>query len=178
MASRELKDLVPELRKKANQVVEICKKNNVDILIYCTLRTLEDQAKLFRQGRSRVAINKKIEELNSKGYNFLSDIIKKVGPQNETKIVTNAAPGFSWHNYRKAFDAVPIVGGKAMWSNSHPSWIVYGDACLEVGLTWAGTWKTFKEYPHAQLDPGNPITSSTNPEDIKKYFIEHNLLMV
>lgn len=158
MASRNPNDLIPIVKDRFFQVQDICMSNGVDILLYCTLRTLEEQAILWRQSRSTKEINKRINILNKQGFDFLADIIIKVGPQYGPH-VTNAYPGASWHNYGEAFDCVPTVHGKAIWNSRDPRWLIYGDAVKDAGLVWAGNWKSFKEYPHAQLSTySNPLT--------------------
>ncbi|MDX2477865.1 MAG: hypothetical protein QNL05_10940, partial [Gammaproteobacteria bacterium] len=71
MASRDLNDLIPEVKQNAERVMEVCDQVGVDILIYCTLRPLEEQAKLFRQSRSWAEIKKKILKYKDRGFRFL-----------------------------------------------------------------------------------------------------------
>jgi len=177
MASRKIEDLVPEVQEKAKTVVEKCRSAGVDLLIYCTLRGLDEQAILYRQSRTRSEIISKMDKLRQRGYGFLADIIDSVGPQSGPH-VTNAAPGESWHNYAEAWDAVPLINGKAMWSydENKQLWQVYGNAVAEAGLDWAGNWTGFVEHPHAQLRKGgNPLTLH-EPDEIKEILISNGLL--
>jgi len=152
VASRRLRDLSISVASKAMQVLNGCKDQDVEILIYCTFRPIEEQAKLYRNGRGILAIEKKAKELTEKyGRVDLGDLLLNVGPQYGKRIITHAAPGQSMHNYRFAFDAVPVVNGKLQWSEDSVEWYVYGNVCANVGLEWAGTWSIKKrEYPHAQ----------------------------
>jgi peptidoglycan L-alanyl-D-glutamate endopeptidase CwlK len=84
--SRNLEDLHPYVKYLAEKFIEECKKQGIDILIYSTFRSKEEQNKLYEQGRS-VPGNK----------------------------VTNAKGGYSYHNYGLAFDCVPIINNKAQW---------------------------------------------------------------
>jgi len=168
MASRDLSDLQSTVVDKARRVIDMCKNEGVDLLVYCTLRSLEEQAKLFRQGRSWNQIKKKMDRLYKKGFTDLAELIESVGPQHGKRKVTNAGPGESWHNFGEAFDAVPMVGGKALW-NDVERYKVYGKSVVECGLTWAGNWKTFREYPHAQnRNTGNPLKVLL-PLEIREY---------
>jgi peptidoglycan LD-endopeptidase CwlK len=88
MASRSLDDLHPEFRARVDLWLIDCKLHEIDVLVYCTLRTLEEQAALYAIGRTRPG-----------------------------KRVTNARPGQSAHNYGLALDFVPLIGGKPQWSN-------------------------------------------------------------
>ena len=157
MASRSLNDLTPRMKEKALHVQLDCKKSGVELLIYCTLRSLEEQAIAYRQSRPYPVIAKKMLKLKMDGYGYLADIIEKVGPQSGPH-VTNAAPGESWHNYKMAIDAVPVKNGKLLWEDDAPEWEVYGNVVKMNSLTWAGSWRGWNEKPHAQLmETGNPL---------------------
>ncbi len=79
-----------------------------------------------------------------------------------------AGPGESWHNYRHAFDAVPVVDGKAMWNSSHLHWQLYGAIARDFGLEWAGDWTRFREYPHSQLPADDSPLRVLSPVDVSK----------
>jgi peptidoglycan L-alanyl-D-glutamate endopeptidase CwlK len=165
--AKDLESLVLSVKNKAIEITNICSDKGVDLLIYCTYRSLREQAMLFRQGRSKVDIDKKIVSLTKLGFKQLAELIDSVGPQNGKK-VTNAGPGESWHNYGEAFDAVPCVGGKALW-NDKEKYLIYGNAVKQVGMFWAGDWKTFKEYPHAQLRlQANPL-KVLSPDEVSRW---------
>ncbi len=121
--SRKIEDLVPEMQEKCKSFIELCKKNGIDVIITSTYRDYESQQALYDQGRTK--------------------------PGNK---VTNAKPGYSYHNFRVAFDFCPIVNGKAEWNDIklYTKCGVIGEQC---GLEWAGRWVSFKEYAHFQL-PG------------------------
>ncbi len=177
MASRDLNDLIPEVKQNAERVMEVCDQVGVDILIYCTLRPLEEQAKLFRQSRSWAEIKKKILKYKDRGFGFLGDVIDSVGPCTGPH-VTNAGPGESWHNYGEAWDAVPLIGGKAAWNyqNAKSEWDAYGECIRQVDMKWAGDWTRFREYPHAQLRSGGNPLKEYGPDDIQTMLKKHNLL--
>lgn len=87
--SRKIEDLDPYVASLCRKFVAACKKQGVDVLITSTFRDAESQNYIYAQGRTRPG-----------------------------KIVTNAKAGQSFHNYRLAFDFVPIVGGKAQWNDA------------------------------------------------------------
>lgn len=129
MASRLLSDLHPWLQPLAEEFLRQAKQRGIDVLVTCTYRSNEEQARLYAQGRTEPG-----------------------------KRVTNAKPGQSKHNYTqngrpasKAFDVVPLVDGKPMWNAAHPAWKELGEIGVSIGLEWAGNWKRFREYPHFQL---------------------------
>lgn len=128
MASRSLKDLQPKVQLMAEEFVEKCSQAGIDIMIYCTLRSKEEQDVLYAKGRTT-----------------------------EGKIVTNARGGDSWHNYGCAFDWVPIIAGKPQWDNQ-PLYARAGIIAEGVGLEWAGRWTgRLREQAHCQFRDGKSL---------------------
>lgn len=74
-----------------------------------------------------------------------------IGRTKPGKKVTNAKPGQSWHNFGLAFDVVPLVNGKPIWDS--PFWERIGALGKQVGLTWGGDFKSFKDTPHFEFHP-------------------------
>ena len=179
MASRDIKDLSPDVQVAANLIVGGCANEDVDILIYCTLRPLEEQARLYRQSRAWVEIKHKIEKFRNRDLGFLAEVLYNVGPCHGPH-VTNAAPGESWHNYAEAFDAVPMIGGKPAWKfeDAPFEWGIYGGMIKEAGLNWSGDWKRFKEIAHAQKRHGSNPLKEYSPEKIQEMLINNGLLEV
>jgi peptidoglycan L-alanyl-D-glutamate endopeptidase CwlK len=118
--SRNLSDLHPKVKTLCEQFIASCAKQNIDVLITSTYRDAESQNALYAQGRTLPG-----------------------------RKVTNAKGGQSFHNWRVAFDFVPIVNGKAMWADT-ALFTKCGEIAESVGLEWAGRWKTFKELAHCQ----------------------------
>lgn len=122
--SRKLEDLNPKVRVLCEKFIEKCKSQNIDVLITSTYRDGASQDALYAQGRTTAG-----------------------------KIVTNARAGQSYHNWRVAFDFVPLVHGKAQWSDV-ATFTKCGEIAESVGLEWAGRWKKFKELAHCQYTGG------------------------
>ena len=145
MASRSLNDLHPVTREKAKRFLELAKNRGIDVLVYCTYRSPEEQEILYMQGRlEQFGIT--LKELNERR--------KKLGlweltEEEARRKVTNARPWQSFHQYGLAFDCVPLAGGKLDWSN-HKAYRKLGEIAQKVGLEWAGSWKQFREFPHFQ----------------------------
>lgn len=123
--SRSLNDLHPRVKALAERFEKECLAIGYEVLIYSTYRDNEAQNALYALGRT------------AKG-----------------NIVTNAKGGQSFHNYRVAFDWVPILKGKALWNDS----VAYAK-CARVGealgLDWAGRWTgKLKETAHFQFTGG------------------------
>lgn len=122
--SRKLEDLDPRVAVLCSAFIEKCREEGIDVLITSTYRDAESQNALYAQGRTTPG-----------------------------KKVTNAQAGQSWHNWRRAFDFVPIVNGKAQW-NDLATFERCGKISESVGLEWAGRWKRFKELAHCQHTGG------------------------
>jgi len=150
--SRRIEDLQTDI---ATAVQATIKRLSFEVLITSTLRTFEEQSMLFRQGRKFSAIQTKAEELEFKWHRGdLADVLLGVPAQYGNRIVTNAGPGQSLHNYGLACDCVPMRNGKPVWGNTDTEdirlWQEYGCAAVLCGLEWAGNWTRFKEFPHIQ----------------------------
>lgn len=128
MASRYLHDLQPKVQLMAEEFIETCRQNGLDVLIYCTLRSKEEQDKLYAIGRTLPG-----------------------------KIVTNARAGYSWHNFGCAFDFVPLIAGKPQWDNS-ALYSRCGIIAEEIGLEWSGRWAgKLREVAHCQFRDGKSL---------------------
>jgi len=154
--SRKLSDLQAPFREQAIAFTRVCNEEGLQVLIYCTKRELEEQARLYRSGRSLAKIETKAASLGEKYHRpDLAQILLNAAPQKSKKIVTWSGPGQSLHNYAYAFDGCPIRDGKPVWgtrkSDDLSLWMHYGDIANRLGLTWAGDWsKEKREFPHVQ----------------------------
>jgi len=182
---RSLDLLIPEAKEAAIKTLKFAHDEGVDLLIYATLRPLEEQAVLYRQSRTRTEIAFKMQKMRDRGFGFLADVIERVGPRNGPKR-TNAAPGESFHNYGRAFDAVPVHNGKLMWPTRDDeetldfdegwAWEVYGNAAEAAGLEWAGRWVSFREYAHSQIGKGSNPLKTYKPDFIHGILTSNGLL--
>lgn len=126
--SRKLEDLHPTVEEMARQLLTAAADEGIDLLVTSTYRDHESQNELYAQGRTKPG-----------------------------RVVTNARGGRSWHNWRLAFDVVPMRNGKPVWGTSGDDLILWkriGELGKSVGLEWAGDWKRFKEFPHFQFTNG------------------------
>lgn len=127
--SRDLNELHPAVKRRALAFISACDADGITLLITSTYRDNASQDALYAQGRNGTP-----------------------GP-----VVTNAKGGQSFHNWRLAFDVVPLVNGKAVWPTSGASgalWRKVGAIGKTCGLEWAGDWKRFPEFPHFQYTGG------------------------
>lgn len=122
--SRDINELHRAVRHIAEAFRSRCSVQGVDVLITSTYRDHESQAALYAQGRTTPG-----------------------------RKVTNAGPGDSMHNWRCAWDFVPLVNGKAVWDDEE-LWQRCGAIAQEVGAEWGGAWQSFKDKPHCQYTAG------------------------
>jgi peptidoglycan L-alanyl-D-glutamate endopeptidase CwlK len=133
--SRDLNDLEPETRKRAIAFLEEAKKRGYRVLVTSTFRSADSQNELYAQGRTKPG-----------------------------RKVTNAKAGYSWHNFRMAFDLVPLTeNGKADWNNLK-AFRELGALGKTFGLEWGGDWSKFPDMPHFQF------VSAHTLEDARKKF--------
>lgn len=126
--SRKIEDLLVPVQNKCKAFLAECAKQKIEVIITSTYRDAESQTALYAIGRT------------VKG-----------------KKVTNAKAGQSYHNWRVAFDVVPLRAGKPVWGTTGADgelWAKIGAIGKKCGLEWAGDWVKFKEYPHFQYTGG------------------------
>ena len=127
--SRSLSDLLPQVAVKAYRLVELCAEEDLQIIITSTYRDRECQEVLYAQGRAMLA-----------------------GPK-----ATWCRPGFSWHEYRRAFDVMPLFMGKpcATVKSTHKAiWFKLGALGEAIGLKWGGRWEMHPDWSHFYLPEG------------------------
>lgn len=125
--SRDINELHPRTRVKALHFKNQCAAAGIEVSITATYRDNEYQDDLYYQGRTKPG-----------------------------RIVTKAKGGHSFHNYRVAFDFVPVVNGKAVWDDDG-LWAQCGAIGTKCGLEWGGSWHSFKDKPHFQDTDGFSI---------------------
>jgi peptidoglycan L-alanyl-D-glutamate endopeptidase CwlK len=103
-----------------NMVQNLYANHGIRIKVYSGYRSFKEQNELYKKGREYPG-----------------------------KVVTNANPGESLHNYGLAFDVVPIVDGVAIWDNDM-FWNTIAAVGKSYGFIWGGDWKTFVDKPHFQ----------------------------
>ena len=114
--------LLPEVRPLARALVHKAAAMGIQIRIISGFRTYEAQAALHAQGRT------------SPG-----------------RVVTNARPGYSNHNFGIAFDVGVFEGSRYLGES--PKYKAVGALGMDIGLEWGGSWKTLVDEPHFQLRP-------------------------
>jgi len=118
-------DLLRLVEEKADALIELAYLMGTPIKITDSYRSVVDQEALYWQGRTT-----------------------------EGEIVTNAKGGYSFHNYRVAFDIVFTTpeGGITYEGD----WDTIGRIGNILGLEWGGNW-VWPDRPHFQLTLGYQV---------------------
>ena len=130
VTQQRIEKLHPQVRDEVKKIIEECNAaltGKAQVRITQGLRTFDEQAKLFAQGRTTPG-----------------------------KKVTNAKPGQSIHNYGLAVDICMLIDGKDIswdtakdWDNDKISdWYECVKIFAKYGWNWGGNWIKFKDLPH------------------------------
>jgi peptidoglycan L-alanyl-D-glutamate endopeptidase CwlK len=144
ISSRKLDDLLFPVKIRALEHIHACRMAGIELLVISTYRDIESQDAIFAQGRTAPG-----------------------------KIVTNARGGQSFHNWRVAYDCVPLRHGKPVWGTAGADgdlWRQVGELGEAQGLEWAGHWKRFREFPHFQFTGGLTLADFQAGKTLPKEF--------
>lgn len=124
--SRRLQDLDPDVREMAERMLFRAAGLGIGLVVTQTYRTPEEQAALYARGRTVPGA-----------------------------IVTHAPPGYSWHEFRRAFDvAITHFPGDMTKADLYDGpWDQVGGIGELLGLEWGGRWK-HADRPHFQHTGG------------------------
>lgn len=121
-----IRKLHPSIQDRARETLVRAFSQGVSLIVTQGLRTNEEQARLYAQGRTAPGA-----------------------------IVTNAPPGSSWHNFGLAFDVAVLDDmGKTTWPENSALWQKIGTIGKSTGCAWGGDWTTIKDRPHFEYHPG------------------------
>lgn len=157
-----IEKLHPSVVAEVEKIINECNAGltaNSQVRITQGLRTLEEQAKLYSQGRTVSG-----------------------------KKVTNAKAGQSIHNYGLAVDICLMINGRQASWDTAKDWdndkVADWYECVKIfakhGWNWGGNWKNFKDLPHFEKRtlviagktlPCNWKTLSKLPKDKNGYVI-------
>lgn len=144
--SRDTKLLHPEVQVIIPKFLEECKKQGLLVKTTDTVRTKEEQDKLYAQGRT-----------------------------NPGNIVTWVKYPYSNHNWGMAFD-ICRNDGKGAYNDSDNWFSKVGQIGKKLGLEWGGDWKGTPDKPHFELTKYGTtkdlVKKYGTPENFKKTWKE------
>ena len=138
ISEQRLSQINPFLAAKVRALTDSLARAGVTIRVVQALRTWDQQAALYAQGRT--------------------------GPG---AIVTKCVSGNSWHNFGLAVDVAPFTNDGVHaypvpdWNSAHPCWKQMEDAARGAGFVCGADFRTFPDNPHLQLTGRFPV----NPDD-------------
>lgn len=128
------KDL--SLRWQAVRLV-MWETHQLQLRITSGFRSYQSQLDLYSQGRKK----------GPSGQWYVAE---------KKKLVTNAKPGESYHNFGLAIDSCFMGDDPFLEKRKDGSdlWQEYGRMCKEVELIWGGDWQSFPDRPHCEMTYG------------------------
>lgn len=142
--------LHPIVANKARQLITQSHTEGINIIIVQGLRTMDEQAALYAQGRTTSGA-----------------------------IVTNAKAGTSYHNYGLALDYALLAddGYSVLWT-VNDKWRRVAEIGKSLGFVWGGDWTMQREgivdYPHLEMAFGlsiNDLLAGKRPHEQEDYMI-------
>jgi hypothetical protein len=147
----DLKALDDSFRLKVEALLRNLVERGVEMRPFFTVRTPIEQAKLWRQSRSREDIEAASLRLRQAGANYLSHCLDSAGPCSGIE-VTKALPGLSWHQWGLAVDCFWLVDGKSEWSSKKLVDGINGYAEYRVEAQLFGLHRgPESDWPHVQM---------------------------
>lgn len=129
---KRITELDPTIKDPCRRLLARAFAVGIDARVIQGRRTMEEQRKIYAQGRSAPG-----------------------------RIVTNAKPGYSWHNFGKAFD-IGIFRPDGSYVDDNDDLLRFlGPVGEKMGLAWGGRWQ-HPDYAHFQL---KNIPTSPTDED-------------
>lgn len=122
-SERNIATLEPVTAKLAREHLRRLAALGLNFKVTSARRTWQEQAALYAKGRTAP------------------------GPK-----VTNARPGYSWHNFGTAYDLTLFSGKNPVWESKH--YDTAGKIGEELGLEWGGRWTRLVDRPHFQRPLG------------------------
>jgi peptidoglycan L-alanyl-D-glutamate endopeptidase CwlK len=129
ISEQRLSEVYPGLATLVRQMADQLAAEGIDIRVTQSLRPMAEQEALYAQGRTT--------------------------PGN---VVTDAQPGYSWHNFGLAVDVAPLTPTGPDWDIHHPVWqriVAVGES---LGMASGSVWRTFPDWPHFQWTGIFPVS--------------------
>ena len=156
---RDINTLHPSVHVAADRLKALAQERlGLRIIITECLRTAEEQAALYAQGRSDLS---RVNAMRA-----IAKMSAITADQNKRRVTNASTVADSFHGYGLAFDiAVTSPDGKQiLWdassdwnSDGISDWLSVGALASELGLEWGGQWTSFPDIPHYQMTLGKTI---------------------
>lgn len=143
ISQQRLSGVAPELRRRATLMLEELEADGIPVRVTCGLRTMMEQQTDWEQGRSRPG-----------------------------RIITQARPGYSDHQFGMAIDVVPMTlpHGQPDWNDTHPVWATIVATGEKYGLIAGARFLHNPDEPHFQLTGTFPVTPTDDERSLLMRF--------
>lgn len=135
----ELQGLQPVMIDRSIKFLALARQEAV-VKITSTYRSPDVQKAVWMQGRYS------LDEVNAVRQRIG---LQAISQQDNVK-VTNARPGYSYHNYGLAFDCLFYVGNEKITSREDPFWKKVNQWATQSDLKWGGNFKDMFDGGHFQ----------------------------
>ena len=127
-SEKKLQSMNPQFRQKVKNVIAVLEEKNFRPRIFFGWRSIQVQAELKRQGRTRVDFSfHNAQKKDGTPNAYAADIIDR---------------RWAW--------------GQSAEDNGF--WIALGEAAKTAGLYWGGDWTSFKDVAHIQYYPNSMLS--------------------
>ncbi len=141
-----LQEVHPILAQKIQQLGQMLMDEKITLIVTQGLRSWAQQEALYEKGRTKQP----------------DGTWHVTGP-----IVTNAPPGYSWHQFGLAVDVAPInPDGSIDWNAKHPQWTRIEEVGVSLGMVSGANWVRMVDCPHLQLTGRFPVTPTDEARQI------------
>lgn len=156
--SNKIEELEPELQGLALALLQNGARAGLLLRITQTRRTFAEQQEIYDEGRALPG---------EPCHHFGEQQPRAVGTCKQHPLgatVTAAGPGWSWHNYGRAFDVcendnTPYDAGRPGHLDDDNFWEKVGGLGESLGLEWGGRWK-HPDRPHFEYHPGLTLVTA------------------
>lgn len=138
-----LREICPIFAGKVRRVGQrMQQEHQIELRVVQGLRSWAMQHEIWQQGRDA-----------------MGNVVDK------SKVVTNAPPGHSWHEFGLAVDVCPFLDNKPEWDIKNPAWDLIQKIGTEERL-FSGACFHNPDHPHLQLTGNFPVSPNDEVRQI------------
>ena len=156
MASRDPKDLAPDLQPLHAEWLKRCKAKGLNVITTCTARTYQEQLALYAQGRNPLSYTNALRKVAGLGSITEKENKSKVTWTMNSRHIINLKDSDSSNDKATAWDFAVLNGKNVSWDikadvnkNGIADYEEAGKIAEDLGLEWGGRWKS-PDAPHIQ----------------------------